>query len=176
MVKIFDLGLISFKDGLDFQKNIFNEVKSGTLTHAFILCQHKPVITLGRLADKKNILISEAELQGKGIELYEVNRGGGVTYHGPGQLMLYPIINLTLTKRDIHLFLRNLEELAIGLFVDLGLVTKRISGFTGVWSGDKKIASIGIAVKNWVTYHGIALNIKKEDPDNFSLIRPCGMD
>lgn len=176
MIKVFDLGLISFKEGLDFQNKIFNQVKSGALSHAFILCQHKPVITLGRQASRNNIFIPEAELENKGIELYETNRGGDVTYHGPGQLMLYPIINLTLTKRDIRLFLRNLEETAIELFADLGLYTKRISGLTGVWLGDKKIASIGISVKNWITYHGIALNIKKYDLDNFSLIRPCGMD
>lgn len=176
MIKVFDLGLMSFKEGLDFQKKIFNQVKSGALSHAFILCQHKPVITLGRQASRNNIFIPKAELENKGIELYETNRGGDVTYHGPGQLMLYPIINLTLTKRDIHLFLRNLEETAIELFADLGLYTKRISGLTGVWLGDKKIASIGIAVKNWITYYGIALNIKKDDLDNFSLIRPCGMD
>lgn len=176
MIKVFDLGLMSFKEGLDFQKKIFNQVKLGTLSHAFILCQHKPVITLGRQASRNNIFIPEAELENKGIELCEVDRGGDVTYHGPGQLMLYPIINLTLTKRDIHLFLRNLEETAIELFADLGLYTKRISGLTGVWLGDKKIASIGIAVRNWITYHGIALNIKNDDLDNFSLIRPCGMD
>lgn len=175
-LKIFDLGLVDFKKAWDFQKEKFNEVKEGRIPSAIILCRHNPVITLGRQANPKNILAPETELQNKGIRVYEIERGGDVTYHGPGQLMLYPLINLTLVKRDIHLFLRNLEKIAIEAFAELGILTQRVSGLTGVWLGNKKIASIGIAIKNWITYHGIALNIKQDDLENFSLIRPCGMD
>ena len=175
-LKIFDLGLVDFKKAWDFQKEKFNEVKEGRISNAAILCRHNPVITLGRQANPKNILISKAKLHKKGIEVYEIERGGDVTYHGPGQLMIYPVINLTLVKRDIHLFLRNLEKIAIETFAGLGVLTQRASGLTGVWLGNKKIASIGIAIKNWITYHGIALNIKQDDLENFSLIRPCGMD
>ena len=175
-LKIFDLGLVDFKKAWDFQKEKFNEVKDGRIPNAAIFCRHNPVITLGRQANPKNILISKAKLHKKGIEVYEIERGGDVTYHGPGQLMIYPVINLTLVKRDIHLFLRNLEKIAIETFAGLGVLTQRASGLTGVWLGNKKIASIGIAIKNWITYHGIALNIKQDDLENFSLIRPCGMD
>lgn len=173
---VFNLGLIGFQEGLAFQKKIFNDVRSGALKSAFIICRHKPVITLGRKADRKNILVSEGELKKRGIELCEVERGGDVTYHGPGQLMLYPIINLSLSGRDIHMHLRRLEEAAIGFFSDFGLATKRVKGLTGAWRGAEKIASIGICVRGWVTFYGIAMNIKRDDLPNFSLIRPCGMD
>lgn len=175
-LKIFDLGLVDFKKAWDFQKEKFNEVKEGRIPNAVIFCRHNPVITLGRQANPRNILVTKTELQKKGISVYEIERGGDVTYHGPGQLMIYPLINLTLVKRDIHLFLRNLEKIAIEAFAELGILTQRVSGLTGVWLGNKKIASIGIAIKNWITYHGIALNIKQDDLENFSLIRPCGMD
>lgn len=175
-LKIFDLGLVDFKKAWDFQIEKFNEVKEGRISNAVIFCRHNPVITLGRQANPKNILVTKTELQKKGIGVYEIERGGDVTYHGPGQLMVYPLINLTLVKRDIHLFLRNLEKIAIEAFAELGTLSQRVSGLTGVWLGNKKIASIGIAIKNWITYHGIALNIKQDDLENFSLIRPCGMD
>lgn len=176
MNNIFDLGLVDFKEAWDFQKKTFNDVKRGKFTHAFILCQHSPVITLGRQARGKNILIPESELKNKGIEIYPVERGGDATYHGPGQLMLYPILNLNYFKRDIHIFLRNLEGIAMQTFAEFSVTTRRIKGFTGVWFENKKIASIGIAIKNWITYHGIAINVKQDDLSNFSLIRPCGMD
>lgn len=176
MVNIFDLGLVDFKEAWDFQKKAFSDVKNGELTHALILCQHNPVITLGRQATSKNILIPESELKNKGIEVYSVERGGDATYHGPGQLMFYPILNLNYFKRDIHIFLRNLESIAMQVFSEFSVATQRIKGLTGVWFKDKKIASIGIAIKNWITYHGVAMNIKQDDLSNFSLIRPCGMD
>ena len=176
MVNIFDLGLVDFKEAWDFQKKVFSDVKNGELTHAFILCQHNPVITLGRQATSKNILIPESELKNKGIEVFNVERGGDATYHGPGQLMFYPILNLNYFKRDIHIFLRKLESIAMQTFSEFSIATQRIKGLTGVWFKDKKIASIGIAIKNWITYHGVAMNIKQDDLSNFSLIRPCGMD
>jgi lipoate-protein ligase B len=108
--------------------------------------------------------------------MYEIERGGDVTYHGPGQLMFYPILNLNYFKKDIHWFLRSLEKIAIDLLGEFGILANRVSGSTGVWLGNKKIASVGIAVKNWISYHGIAINIKRNDLENFSLIRPCGMD
>lgn len=176
MVNIFDLGLVDFKEAWDFQKKAFNDVKNGKIKLAFILCQHNPVITLGRQASIKNILIPETELKNKGIEVYAVERGGDATYHGPGQLMFYPVLNLNYFKRDIHIFLRNLESIAMQTFSEFSVATQRIKGRTGVWFKDKKIASIGIAIKNWITYHGLAMNIKEDDLSNFSLIRPCGMD
>jgi lipoate-protein ligase B len=131
---------------------------------------------LGRQAKKLNIKASGDELKKRGIPLYETERGGDVTYHGPGQLVVYPILNLDYFKRDIHLFLRRLEELAIQVLSDFGISGQRRPELTGVWVGDEKIVSIGIAIRNWITYHGLTLNIKKDDLPNFSLIRPCGMD
>lgn len=175
-MEIFDLGLTEFKRAWDLQKETFLGVKKGIFTQALILCRHYPVITLGRTADKKNILLDEPQLILKGIQLYEIERGGGVTYHGPGQLTAYPIFNLNYIKKDIHLFLRNLEGVVIELLRDFGVRGTRIPGLTGVWVGRKKIASIGIAVRNWITFHGLSLNIKKDDLDNFRFIRPCDMD
>ena len=174
--QVFDLGLISFKEAWDFQKGKLNAVKSGFLKSALILCRHKPVITLGRLARKKNILASPEILKQKGIELYEIDRGGDVTYHGPGQVTIYPVFNLHYFKKDIHLFLRKLEEVVIDFLSDFGIEGLRYAGRTGVWIGKEKISSIGISLKNWITLHGVTINIKKDDLDNFQLIRPCDMD
>ncbi len=174
--KLFDLGLIDFKSALEFQKKVWLEVKSGLFDSAMILCQHYPVITLGRSARKENIRALDSQIKDKGIAIYEAERGGDVTYHGPGQLVVYPIVNLACFKKDIHLFLRNLEDLAIRLLNNFGLEGEKRKGFTGVWINDKKIVSVGVAVKNWITYHGLAINIKRNDLDNFSLIRPCGLD
>jgi len=175
-IEVFDLGLVDFARTWQFQKELLKGVKVGYLDAALIFCQHYPVITLGRLADKKNILVSEEELAGKGIEKYEIERGGDVTYHGPGQLMFYPILNLNYFKKDINLYLRQLEELPIELLSDFKIRAIRKPGFTGVWIDKQKIASVGVAIKNWITLHGISLNVKKDDLENFSLIRPCGLE
>jgi lipoate-protein ligase B len=174
--EVFDLGVVDYQKGWDFQKDIFAKVRSGSLKSALILCRHYPVITLGRSAKKDKSLISEAELKNRAIQIYSVERGGDITYHGPGQQLLYPIINLQYFKNDLHLFLRYLEDMAIDVLSQFGIFSQRISGLTGVWVGNKKISSIGIAVKNWITYHGLAINVKADDLSNFSLIRPCGMD
>lgn len=175
-VRFFDLGLVNFKTAWDFQKEIFSKVKNNEFNAALIFCRHYPVITLGRNTDKNHILAKEGELKKEGISVYEIERGGDVTYHGPGQLIVYPVFNLNYFKKDIALFLRNLEEVAIMALADFSLLAKRRPGLTGVWCKDKKIASIGIAIRNWITYHGLSINIEKGDLRNFSLIRPCGMD
>ncbi len=176
MEKIIDLGLIDFLEAWNFQKKTFEEVKSGKYESALIICRHNPVITLGRQAKRENILVDEGSLKEKGIALYSIERGGDVTYHGPGQITVYPIYNLNHLKKDIHWFLRRLEEVAIDFLADFGIIGLRRLGLTGVWVGDKKIASIGIAIKDWITFHGLTINIKEEDLSNFRLIRPCGMD
>lgn len=174
--EVFDLGLIDFSIALKFQKETFKAVKYNYLDSALILCQHYPVITLGRSADRNNILISDDELSQKGIQVFEVERGGDVTYHGPGQLMVYPILNLNYLKKDIHWYLRELEEIIIKFLTDFRIEAQRRLGLTGVWVGDKKIASIGIAIKNWITFHGISININEDDLSNFRFIKPCGLD
>lgn len=175
-LKIIDLGLIDFNTAWQRQKEIFSEAKSGRLRHALLICRHQPVITLGKNADKKNILVSEEELKNKGIGLCSTDRGGDVTYHGPGQLTVYPIFNLNYLEKDIHWFLRYLEELIIQALNGFGIRGGRLKGLTGVWVKDHKIASIGIAIRSWITFHGLSLNIQRNDLINFSLIRPCGMD
>lgn len=173
--RVFNLGLIDYKKAWQFQKDLFMSVKTGLFRQALILCRHYPVITLGRLADKRNILIPEYELKKRKIQVYNLERGGDVTYHGPGQLMIYPIFNLNYLQKDIHLFLRQLEEIVISLLSDFEIKARRYPGLTGVWIDRQKIASIGIAIRRWITFHGLSINIKKTDLDNFRLIRPCGM-
>lgn len=173
---LIDLGLTDFAYAWQKQKEIFLAVRDGTAEPTVIFCRHHPVITLGSRAKRKNILAGEAELEKMGIRIYKIERGGEVTYHGPGQLIAWPVIDLSLFKRDIHLFLRYLEEIAIDLLSDFGIKGERLTGFTGVWIGRKKIASIGIAIKNWISFHGLSVNIGEEDLANFKFIRPCGMD
>lgn len=170
------MGLADFQKVWDFQREIFCKVKNNFLESGLIICRHYPVITLGRTANKKNILIGEQELRSRNIPVNEVERGGDVTYHDPAQLTAYPIFNLNYYKKDIHLFLRQLEKVVIHLLRDLGIRAERIPGLTGVWVNNRKIASIGIAVRNWITFHGLSINVQKEGLDNFRLIRPCGMD
>lgn len=173
---VFDLGLVDFKEAWQFQKKVFEDVKSGLFKSALILCQHYPVVTLGRQALKENIRVCEYELKNMGIGVYKIERGGDVTYHGPGQVVAYPVFNLNWFKKDIHLYLRQLEEVIIDFLSDFGIQGSRYEGLTGVWIDGKKIASIGIAIRNWVSFHGLSINIKKDDLENFGLIRPCGME
>lgn len=175
-IKVFDLGLIDYKTGCDFQKKVFLQVKSGELKSALIFCRHNPVITLGRSASKSNILATDEQLIKNNIAVYEVERGGDVTYHGPGQLTVYPVLNLNYLKKDIHWILRVFEDAVIGTLAEFGITASKKAGLTGAWVGNKKICSIGIAIKNWITYHGLTINIKDDDLRNFELIRPCGMD
>lgn len=175
-LEVIDLGLVDFKTAWRKQKEIFQQVKEGLLDKALITCRHYPVITLGRSSDRKNILISQEGLAKRGIDVYEVERGGDVTYHGPGQLIVYPVFNLRYLKKDIHWFLRSLEDLIIACLGEFGIKGQRLKGLTGVWVGQTKIASIGIAISHWITFHGLSINIKRSDLSNFSLIRPCGMD
>ena len=174
--KLFDLGLVDFQSAWDLQKRLYLKIKQGKLYCALILCQHKPVITLGRRSKEENILAKNGQLEKLGIKTYEIERGGDVTYHGPGQLCVYPIVNLIYFKKDINWFLRSLEALLIDVLSDFRIQSQSLPGMTGIWVEQKKIASIGIAIKNWITFHGMSLNVKKDDMENFSLIRPCGLD
>jgi len=175
-IKIFDLGLIGFQKAWQFQKETLGSVIAGGGDSVLIICRHYPVITLGRLGDRKNILLSGAELEKKTGGIYKIERAGDVTYHGPGQLIVYPVFNLKYLKKDIRLFLRYLEEVVIRFLSDFGIKASRRAGATGVWVADKKISSIGISIKNWVTFHGVSVNIKGNDLAGFECIRPCGMD
>ncbi|MFH0762440.1 MAG: lipoyl(octanoyl) transferase LipB [Candidatus Omnitrophota bacterium] len=174
--KILDLGLIDYKSAWEIQGQLFQQVKDRRLNAAFLICSHYPVITLGRQADKRDVLVSKEKLHSEGIGIYEAERGGGVTYHGPGQLTAYPIFNLGLLKKDIRWFLRGLEGVIIGLLSEFAVGAHARPGLAGVWVDKFKIASIGIAIKNWISFHGLSINIRKNDLINFGFIRPCGMD
>jgi len=168
------LGVVDYQQAYGLQKEFVGKHIEGKGENALILLQHNPVITIGRGGDKKNILVSEKYLESTGIKLYEIDRGGDVTYHGPGQLTGYPIIDLKLFKKDIYWYLRQLEEVIIKVLAEYGIIGKRVEGYTGVWVNDEKICAIGIAVRHWITYHGFALNVYP-NMSHFSLITPCGI-
>ncbi len=157
-----------------FQKKLVGLRHKNKIPDCLIITEHEPVITIGRGADKKNLLATHDELKAKNIDLAEIERGGDITFHGPGQVILYPIINLTNHGRDVHLFLRKLEEVVITGLEEMGLMGSRKEELTGVWIENAKVAAIGVGVSHWITYHGLALNVNV-DLDYFKLIVPCGI-
>jgi lipoate-protein ligase B len=171
-----DLGVVAYGPAWQFQKEMWQKVHAGVIDSALIFCRHLPVVTLGRRSTNDTIKVSLEELRSRGIAVRRVERGGEATYHGPGQCTVYPIINLANVKKDLHYFLRMLEEVVIAVLADEGIDAQRKFSLTGVWVKDKKIASIGIAVKNWISYHGVSLNVGSFDLAGFTYIRPCGMD
>ena len=173
--EVVDLGLIEYSRALSFQKKTLQDTLAGERSATLITCRHFPVITLGRTASLHNIVAPTEALQARNIKVIETERGGDVTYHGPGQLTIYPIINLNYFKKDIHWYLRTLEEIIIALLSDFGLQADRPNNLTGVWLNDKKICSIGISIKRWITFHGLSINLHHHDLENFRLIRPCGL-
>ena len=149
-------------------------VQTGAGSNTLMLLEHTPTFTLGRNADESHLLQNRGQLAKMGIEVCEVDRGGDVTYHGPGQLVAYPILNLGHWKKSVSWYLRELEQVLIDLLADYGIEGGRVEGYTGVWADGAKVAAIGVGVHRWVTYHGIALNV---DPnmDHWGLIVPCGI-
>lgn len=165
-----------YAEALDYQREIARQRISGELDQdILLLVQHPPVVTLGRSSKQKNLISSPEFLNSKGVELFEVERGGDVTFHGPGQLVGYPIIDLTRHKQDLHWYLRSVEEALIMALAEFGIPAERSTGFTGVWTRGRKIASIGVHARDWVTWHGFALNATT-DLAFFDLIVPCGID
>ena len=169
-----DLGLKDYQQCWVFQERLVKRRIYSQMEDSLILVEHFPVITLGRQGKEEDILASPEFLRQKKISLFRINRGGRVTFHGPGQLVVYPILDLSLDQKDIHQYIRNLEIVVIKSLGKLGIEGRSISGHTGVWVGKKKIASIGIGVKRWITYHGLSLNVNI-DLSYFSLINPCGL-
>ncbi|RJP57424.1 MAG: lipoyl(octanoyl) transferase LipB [Ignavibacteriales bacterium] len=169
-----DLDFIDYDKAWDLQKEIFKLRTTDEINDTFFLLEHPHTYTLGKTADKKNLISNEAFLNKYGIKVYDIDRGGDITYHGPGQIVGYPIIKLSEWKEDTHLYLRNLEQIIIDVCSDYGLQTGRIDGLTGVWIEDRKIAAIGIKVSRWVTMHGFAFNINT-DLNLFNGIIPCGI-
>ncbi len=171
---IIDLGLIDYAQAWQVQKEAVLQVLSGGEERVFF-CEHPPVLTLGRLAKREHILVPSEELARHKVEVIDIDRGGEVTLHCPGQLVVYPILRLDKRGKDLHGYLRKLEEVTIDLLKDFGILANSLKGLTGVWVGKNKIASIGVGVKKWVSYHGLALNVNS-DLELFKLIRPCGLD
>ena len=172
---VVDLGIMVYADALELQRDVAARRISGALPEdVLLLVQHPPVVTLGRSSKGANLIASPELLKLRGVELFEVERGGDVTFHGPGQLVGYPIIDLKRHKQDLHWYLRTVEQVLIDTLEALGIAAGRNTGYTGVWTGGKKIASIGVHARDWVTWHGFALNVTT-DLSYFDLMVPCGI-
>lgn len=169
------LGRVPYGEALQLQRDLAQRRLEGTLRRdLLLLVEHPPVVTLGRGSHAEHVVAPREFLEAKGVELYEVERGGDVTYHGPGQLVGYPIFDLREHRQDLHWFLRALEDVLINALSHFGVPGERNPGYTGVWTAGRKIASIGIHVRQWVTWHGFALNVLT-DLSYFDLIVPCGI-
>ncbi|MFC1621223.1 lipoyl(octanoyl) transferase LipB [Candidatus Omnitrophota bacterium] len=167
-MQIINLGLTGFLEAYQIQTDLARKVALGTCENTLLITEHNPVVTIGRTGSEENIFRRE-------IDIIHTDRGGDVTYHGPGQLIAYPIFKLENESRDIHRFLEFLEEIGRAFLSQYGILTEKRPGFRGVWTDNKKIGSIGIGVKKWVTYHGLAVNINT-DLMPFSFIRSCGIE
>jgi lipoyl(octanoyl) transferase len=166
---------VPYGEALELQRSIARDRISGAIPQdVLLLLEHPPVVTLGRSSKEKHLMASPEFLYSRGVELFEVERGGDVTFHGPGQLVGYPIIDLKRHRRDLHWYLRRIEEALIDTLADYDIPGERNPTFTGVWTREKKIASIGVHARDWVTWHGFALNVTT-DLSFFDLIVPCGI-
>ena len=169
------LGLVPYADGLELQRRLVDERKAGRIPDTLLLLQHPHVLTVGVKKDgREHILASPDRLASLGVDVFETGRGGDVTYHGPGQLVGYPILDLNPDRRDVHVYVRDIEEVMIRVCADYGLEAGRVKGFSGAWIGDDKIGAIGVRISRWVTSHGFAFNVTT-DVNFFDLIVPCGI-
>jgi len=168
------LGLVEYSSALALQKQRVQERKAEIIPDTLILLEHPHVYTLGRNARRENLLITPEQLAGIGAAVFQTDRGGDITYHGPGQIVGYPVFNLAQHRRDIAWYMRCLEEVFIGVAADYGISAHRIEGLTGVWVGNDKLAALGVHISRWVTSHGFALNVNT-DLRYFDWIIPCGI-
>lgn len=170
------LGRIPYDEALALQRSLVEQRRTGAIDDQLLLVEHPAVLTLGVRGDggRSHILASDEELSARHIGVFETGRGGDVTYHGPGQIVGYPILDLNPDRRDVHKYVRDVEAVLIRVAADYGIVAGRIPGLTGVWVGDEKLAAIGIRIQRWVTSHGFALN-HTTDLSHFQLIVPCGI-
>lgn len=170
------LGLVAYAEGLALQQRLVEDRKAGLIPDQLLLLQHPPVITVGVKArnDRTHLLVTADTLAAEGIELFETGRGGDITYHGPGQLVGYPILDLKPDRCDVHRYVRDLEEVMIRAAASFGVNATRVPGLTGAWVGDDKLAAIGVRIARWITSHGFAFNVGT-DLHHFALIVPCGL-
>jgi len=171
--KVINFDLVEYREGLKLQK-LYEEKSLNNKTDFLLLLEHYPVITIGRSGKKSNVLINEKELKDKGILVYHTDRGGDATYHGPGQLVGYPIFNLRFYKKDVKWYVQSLEEILIRTLNEYEIKAEMIPKLIGVWVNSKKIASIGVRIQKWITSHGFALNVNN-NLTPFSYIIPCGI-
>jgi lipoyl(octanoyl) transferase len=177
---VIDLGTLPYAQSLELQRDVARRRISGEIDQdVLLLVEHPPVVTLGRTAKQANLIAAPAFLASQGVELFEVERGGDITFHGPGQLVGYPIIDLKRHRKDLHWYLRQVEAALIDAIGEFGIVGGRVAKYTGVWvdpdrDSRRKIASIGVHARDWVTWHGFALNVNT-DLRYFDLIVPCGI-
>ena len=170
------LGLLPYGEALELQAQLVEDRKAGRIPDQLLLLEHPPVITLGVKArkDRSNVLATPEALSAAGVELFETGRGGDVTYHGPGQLVGYPILDLRPDRCDVHRYVRDLEQALILAVATFGVTSGRLEGLTGTWVGTEKLAAIGVRISRWVTSHGFALNVTT-NLNHFDLIVPCGI-
>lgn len=175
-IEVRRLGLMPYEEALGLQRALVEQRKAGSIDDLLLLIEHPPVLTLGVRGDggRSHILASDDELAARQIDVFETGRGGDVTYHGPGQIVGYPIVDLNPDRRDVHKYVRDIEEVLIRVAADYGIEAGRIPGLTGVWVGDGKLAAIGVRIQRWITSHGFALN-HTTDLSHFELIVPCGI-
>ena len=175
LLQVRRLGLVPYADGLELQRRLVEDRKADRIPDTLLLLQHPHVLTIGVKKDgRSHILASPDRLTSLGVDVFETGRGGDVTYHGPGQLVGYPIVDLNPDRRDVHRYVRDLEEVMIRVSADYGLEAGRVKGFSGAWIGDEKIGAIGVRISRWITSHGFAFNVTT-DVDFFNLIVPCGI-
>ena len=170
------MGLVPYGEALEFQRTLVEARKADRIPDQLLLLQHPPVITLGAKVrnDRSHVLATDEALDEAGVSLFEAGRGGDVTYHGPGQLVGYPILDLRPDRCDVHRYVRDLEEVMIAIAAGFGVRAERVPGLTGAWVGRNKLAAIGVRISRWITSHGFALNVST-DLAHFGLIVPCGI-
>jgi lipoyl(octanoyl) transferase len=170
------LGVVGYEEGLALQRQLVEERRAARVPDLLLLLQHPPVITLGVKGDggRANIVATGEQLESRGISVHETGRGGDVTYHGPGQIVGYPIVDLRPDRCDVHCYVRDVEEVMIRVCADYGVSAGRIKGLTGAWVGAEKIGAIGVRISRWITSHGFAFNVTT-NLDHFRLIVPCGI-
>lgn len=173
-IRSVDIGRSRYADAWDLQRKLFDARLEGRTGDLLLYTEHHHVYTIGKGGDENHLLATESELEEGGVDVFQIDRGGDITYHGPGQVVGYPIIDLQDYKTDLHWYLRSLEEVIILAIRDFGLEGNREEGMTGVWVGGEKIAAIGVKVSRWITMHGFALNVNT-DLSKFGRIIPCGI-
>jgi len=169
-----DWGLIEYPKSFERQRALVQKVQEGE-EDFLVLCEHPPVLTLGRMTNPQSLLYQREDIEARGVLMTKVDRGGDVTLHAPGQLIVYPIFNLNKQGKDLKIYMQKLEELAVDLLKNFGILAISISGKRGVFVGEDKIISIGVGIRKWVTYHGLGINVNT-DLSLFNLIKPCGLN